>query len=495
MMKHSFLLFIGLIICGFTSAQSEEEKFVEVRDKLLYAIDYQGNNTNKPEVILSDYNKKIASTNANEIFIDQKAYKLLESAGVLDEGLALLIGHELGHVSRSSLHYTTFSVVPVDVKQYKKNPCDEKKCKEMEQFCDYFGCFAAYRAGYDIWAKAPQIFNALCADYDCKANELYKSKEERTRALEALEDSVKEMSDRFDTANALTLIGEFAEAHAYYQSIYEVFPSREIGNNIALTYLLESMLKFPDPVSCFVYPFELDHQTRLREGVRGDDEKAEKEAAYLVGQAIDILNEITGQYDDYTPALFNLGCAYLLDKQYDKAIRHFDTCVLKGNKDIEEKAALGKAIAVYFDEQDRTDLEKLKDTSTPNIREMATLNLQKIANGNCNEGNKNNSQNCSELSEFPPNIDLKAIESQTNKAKISFSHNDARLNIMHKSINDIEYQFCTPYSMIPLKSGVYYIYRHKKKYEYTTNTPGLTVLFKKGRVVEYFLFYKQNEWE
>ncbi len=496
-MKQLFLLFIGFIFFGSIFAQNASKdqvaKVKEVHEKLLKAIDYQGSKANKPTSTILGSGNRIASTDGNNIFIRPKVYKLLEKAKVLDEGLALIIGHELGHISESHPHQrASFSVVPLDIENYERSPCDEE-CKEMEQFCDYFGCFAAYRAGYNVWRKVEDIMNVLCVHYDCSANEVYKSKEDRIRALQALEKSVEEMSRKFDTANDLTLIGKHAEARTYYQSIHEVFPSREIKNNIALTYLLESLPNLPEPACCFAYPFELDHETRLQEGVRGEEEEEIQEAYRLVAKATATLDALTGRYPEYTPALFNLGCAYLLNEEYSRAMEYFDDCISGKSESVKQRAELGKALAKFLKKSDDKILLRQLAALDTDVGRMAALNLKRIEDKACENANAMVEHSCKRLLDFPPSGDLKVIPSPVGGSKISLNYNDPLLNLMDKSVADIERQFCTPYSIIPLKSGICHIYKHKKKYQYRPDIPGLAILFEEGKVVEYFLFYE--EWE
>lgn len=512
-MNHlKYYLFLALWLClsVFCFAQKDDPnykdldqlKLEEVRDKLLKGFGFQSSFV--PDIQFRDKSDHLAGYTKNIITIGGDAYNILKNRGLLDEGLALLIGHELGHFDLDTIfQHRQFSVMSLDMDNYLSAECDGQ-CQKMEAFCDYFGCFAAHRAGYDIWNKADEIIQVICETYTCTETNTHLSEQDRRDALRKLQKSVEDMSHLFDVAYRMTLIGEYEKAQKYYGIIEKTFPSREIKNNKALNTMLQGLSLMKGRMRDFSYPFELDNETRLREGVRAKSDEEAKKSERLINTAIQVLEPITGRHDDYTPALFNLGCAYLLADKTTMAKEKFG-CIRPVNKLMEDKVKMGKALADYIGTGDKTGLKYLeKNAATPYLKQAAKLNL--TSPKDISDKIQSDPQKCKDLNKYQsPKVHTSRklldtnIQFQPHQTSplycidntMTLYINDPQLQLMGKSKNQIESDSCTsPFSTIPSKSGVYYLYKNIDIVGNYDETTGLVIqVDSTNKVIEYFMYY------
>ncbi len=499
-----FLIFLSLSSFGHTSAVSkEDQKLKEVLNRLLAGLGYESKIN--PNISLIPTRTSPGKYVNNKIGIEEKVYLKLDSNGVLNEGLAFLIGHELGHFELDEKYtHNYFSVIPVDPKRYKEKPCTEK-CKEMEQYCDNFACFAAHRAGYDIWQKADKIFDAICSAYDCKGDHISDSKEGRLAIMKNLEESIKNMSNLFDLGNQLVVMGEYTQARNCYDTIAKNFPSREIKNNLALSYMLESLEHITKQPNCwFAYPFELDHETRLNEGVRGTDEDDKKEFEDFTKSAIDILSSFEGLYSDYPPVKFNLGCAHILRGNTEDARYYFEKCLPSGESVLSEKAQFGIALTkVMIDSSDTKDLNQLKYNATdPLIRQMSASTLHRIINKEviiesdkpgCSPSFRGiqKGMQAEERKVVSGSFFYKKEDECTYYKEQERSVRICSETSFPNSIREVNqlFQVEEPSNMIPLKEGAYYVYKCPSDYVNPTRTKGVLIQTNKnGKIINYSSF-------
>jgi len=492
-----------LPVCCFSQCETDDEcKLQEVLNKLLDGLDFQ--KTTLPIIKFKGSENRTATYGSNIIRVERKAYNTLKNSNLLDEGLALVIGHELGHLSLDpNSKHAPFSVVPFDMNNYKSQQFDDED-KKMEDFCDYFGCFAAHRAGYDIWNKTAPVLQTLCKAYGCKKSTSHHTNLDRVKILDNLQKTVEDMSHIFDVAYKMTLIGEYQKSQACYEIIEKRFPSREIINNKALNQLLEGLTLVPEPMNRFSYPFELDNETRLREGVRAKDKEEAKKSKQLISTAIQTLKPVVSKHPEYTPAIFNLACAYLLADDLENAEMHFNACIFNTDIVLQHKAKMGKAIIEYISYKDTSELEWLEmNATTKHLRDMAKLNLRHKERSNTKKSSGPKNKKFDKYSHqksvgsrklFDSNI--RYIESETTPIysfdKMILQINDTQVCAKGYSKNQIEdYLNTPPYSSIPTKSGTYYLYKNKTIFRNNSETIGLVVLIddQSKKVVEYFMFY------
>ena len=124
------------------------------------------------------------------------------------------------------------------------------------------------------------------------------------------EAKLKKLLDLFEMANFLVALEEYDDALEYYYKVLEDFQSREIYNNLGVLSTLSAMKRFAPTENPYAFPVELDVESRMRTGSRGDNGKDFREEKLL--EAIDFF-EKARQYDSFYPiAYLNEGCAHAL---------------------------------------------------------------------------------------------------------------------------------------------------------------------------------------
>lgn len=128
----------------------------------------------------------------------------------------------------------------------------------------------------------------------------------------------------FEAGHGLLLIGLYEEAGRCFDHIAQTFPSREILNNAGVARVQEALTLFPEGELRFVYPLELDAQTRLRQvGDKADEATWEEDdferRARLLEEAQVSFESARERDETYGPALVNLACVLDLQGKHEDA--------------------------------------------------------------------------------------------------------------------------------------------------------------------------------
>ena len=249
-------------------ANNCEERTREIYLKLVNSI---GNKFDlPPELYLLDSNKKVAYINDEGIFIERKLIQLFCDKPSFEANIAYILGHELAHyylehnwMKNSGLGYSNSLGIFIDEKAYSK---EQRKIAESQ--ADLFGGFYGQIAGYSVLESAQETLKILYHDYQIPEEiKGYPSLNERYQIIESNLEKAKNLSHLFHFGNVLLSTGHLAQAKDCFEIILKnKFTSREIYNNLGLTYLLFAIKSLAPPFSKVFYPVYLDRQTRLNTG-------------------------------------------------------------------------------------------------------------------------------------------------------------------------------------------------------------------------------------
>ena len=260
---------------------------------------------------------------SHQLLLGEQAYDLCLAQGPdFLNALAFLLGHELAHFYRDHGPIQDFGHRFADLEMGKTlrvfNPVQQLK---QEAEADYFGGFAGHLAGYNPLANAPSFLAAIYASYALEDNlQGYPALSERQVIAQEAAESLQQLVPIFDAGHGLLLLGQYGAAFRCFAHISLTFPSREILNNAGVARALEALDLFEAQSLRFVYPFELDAQTRLGNGTKAGQSgmMANELRLRLLTEAATWFTKARRKDKIYAAALINQACvASLLDEPDD----------------------------------------------------------------------------------------------------------------------------------------------------------------------------------
>ena len=267
-----------------------------------------------PRLKLVDAERSVAWCKGDEIGLEVKAYDLCTTFGPDSlNALAGILAHELTHYYEkhawAEMFAADFSALPSATEVAK--PEDHL---QQEIQADHLGGFLAYAAGYRTLGVMPTFLKKVYEAYGFTENMLgYPSLSDRiTMATTAME-RCQELIHVFEAANYLLALKDYQAAQQYYQYILKDFQSREIYNNLGVTLTLQAITLFQKAEVPFIYPVELDGDSRLSRGNRGTpSQQAPLDKETLLTSAAEHFKTAIILDKDYTLAYLNLANVYVL---------------------------------------------------------------------------------------------------------------------------------------------------------------------------------------
>jgi tetratricopeptide (TPR) repeat protein len=296
----------------------------------------------------------------HEIDLDERAFDLCESMPDRDGALSVLLGHELAHYYGHNGWTQEFgNTIPDDLAGQLKilSGPDRLQC-EMQ--ADYFGGYYGYLAGYNTLGEFPKLIEAIYRKYDSMPG--YPTLSEREAIANQAQEKLARLIPVFDAGNVLLALREYDSAAFCFDTIAADFPGREILNNagVARAQAALSLLRADASLTKFVYPFELDADTRLRLqeiSARGLDDETRLKAYALLIDAERCFDEAKTKDPQYAPAYVNLAGVYDLLGEEELAAAFADKAgkVSADWSDTQSAANAKIMLAIVDARQDKSD--------------------------------------------------------------------------------------------------------------------------------------------
>lgn len=275
-----------------------------------------------PTLVMSDNNKSIAkyNPNGNKIEFEYKAYQICQKMGKDSlNAVAYILSHELGHYYRdhkwlSDVGSSYAGSELGDKLEAARESIDTTIRYETE--ADEYSCFYSKIAGYSI-INAPQLLDSLYKGYSFpnKMNR-YPSLDDRKKIALTIEKQTSELYRLYDIASIMMLKGEYRCASILYKNVLNKrFGSREIFNNIGVSYVLEGLKYASDEYKDLVFPFSVDLSSRLSENLRGSDQTDSLKAASYFNRAKEMFEKSKKLDGNYLPAKINLAIVSALNSE------------------------------------------------------------------------------------------------------------------------------------------------------------------------------------
>jgi hypothetical protein len=276
-----------------------------------------------PTLVMSEKSKSVARyvPNGNKIEFEYQAYQICRKMGKDSlNAVAFILSHELGHYYRdhkwlSDVGSSYAGTELGDKLELARESIDTTIRYETE--ADEYSCFYSKIAGYSI-LNAPQFFDSLYAGYSFpdKMN-LYPSLKQRKEIASTIEKQTSELYRLYDIASIMMLKGEYRCASILYKNILNKrFGSREIFNNIGVSYALEGLKYASDDYKDLAFPFSIDLSSRLSENLRGAGQTDSLKAASYFNRAKEMFEKSKKLDGNYLPAKINLAIVSTLNNEF-----------------------------------------------------------------------------------------------------------------------------------------------------------------------------------
>lgn len=264
------LLFILIILSNLTYAQNCEKRVKEIFNDLIEGI---GNNSIYPPTLeFSDEERSVATMGNYTITVERKVINIFCGQDNFDDKLAYILGHELAHhylshswMANTGLGYSSSigNYIEENSPMYSK---DQRKLSESQ--ADLYAGFYGMISGYNTLANAKQTLESVYDAYKLpKVISGYPSYDERIEIIDSKIDNANDLALVFEMGNILLLNKNYELSKYCYEFILKQFNSREIYNNLGLSYLLYGVSISDESINSLLFPISLDQTTRAKVSV------------------------------------------------------------------------------------------------------------------------------------------------------------------------------------------------------------------------------------
>jgi hypothetical protein len=382
---YSIINLICLILLFSLNSHAQSKTYIEKLVNTVY------NNLNEaigdgshdiPTLVMSENTKSVARyiPNGNKIEFEYQAYQICRKMGNDSlNAVAFILSHELGHYYRDhkwlSVVGSSYAGTELGEKlELAKESIDTTIRFETE--ADEYSCFYSKMAGYSI-INAPQFFDSLYVGYRFpdKMNR-YPSLKQRKEIALTIEKQTSELYRLYDIASIMMLKGEYKCASILYKNILNKwFGSREIFNNIGVSYALEGLKYASDEYKDLAFPFSIDLSSRLSGNLRGSDPADSLKASSYFFRAKEMFEKSKKLDGHYLPSKINLAIVSALNNDFRFAYYQLSELEeIKTNNPSEKlRIEYTRALIDYVSRKEHA-IDKIKTLALDNHLALITLN-------------------------------------------------------------------------------------------------------------------------
>lgn len=284
----------------------------------------------KPTLVINKEDGYIASFNPDlvQVVLDEKAYDLCSSFGKDSlNALASLLAHELIHYYEEHDWNRNFAKENAGLETTQQLERLQEGLKQETQ-ADYNGGFLAFSVGYNTYGIMPQLLKKAYKAYDLPEDlPGYPSLTERLKMVDGAMEKLRDLQIVYETANLLTILGNYADAAMYHRYILQSYQSREVYNNSGVNAALAAIGLFEPTELPYVLPLELDPKSRLF-SIKNNDEEKENRKNALLNSALEQFDRALVLDENYATGYLNKACVLALKGAWEDA----EYVIRKGKK-------------------------------------------------------------------------------------------------------------------------------------------------------------------
>lgn len=274
-----------------------------------------------PTLVLNKKDGNIASFNPDKIqvVLDEKAYDICVTFGKDSlNALAALLAHELIHYYEKhdwTRHFAMNNESLETARQLER--MGEGLKQETE--ADNLGGFMAFSVGYNTYGIMPELLKKAYKAYDLSENMPgYPNLTDRLKMVEGAMKELQGLQIVFETANLLTVLGNYADASVYHRKILQTYQSREIYNNAGVNAALAALAMVEPGEMPYVLPLELDPKSRLY-GIKNNDLEKDARKNALLKSALEHFERALALDENYATGYLNKACVLTLKGEWEDA--------------------------------------------------------------------------------------------------------------------------------------------------------------------------------
>ena len=262
-MKYLFVILV--LLSSLCHSQNCEDRVEEIFNDLIEGI---GNNSiYPPSLEFSDDERSVATMGDFTITVERKVINLFCGQENFDDKMAYILGHEMAHHYLSHSWMANTGLGYSDLGNYieENSPMYSKKQRKLsESQADLYAGFYGMISGYNTLAHAKETLQAVYKAYGLP-NEIsgYPTFSERLEIIDSKIDNASNLALLFELGNVLLLDKEYELAKYCYEFILKQFNSREMYNNLGLSFLLYGVSISEEPINGLVFPVSLDQKSRV----------------------------------------------------------------------------------------------------------------------------------------------------------------------------------------------------------------------------------------
>ena len=312
-MKKIILLLLLPLLC-FSQTEEKSEECKIIYNNIINAI---GNsNPEKPQFVFSSTTGRPAFIRNNKIYFEEKTYDALSVLGEKHkDGIAFILAHELAHhyLRHVWMKEAGYGFKDTEIGQTLIN-FDDRLVEETQ--ADLYAGFFSHIAGYKSLSIADKVLDIVYNTYQLDSNSTgYPSLYERKKISESKKEQLQELTDVFNVANLALLSKNYSIASKCFTFIlYEGFTSREIYNNLGITFVYQALELLDKEKYKYYFPTSLDLNTRAKiEKTRGlGIEDNILKATELLENSIERFDKAILLDNEYTNARANKSVSLML---------------------------------------------------------------------------------------------------------------------------------------------------------------------------------------
>ena len=257
-LKRTTIFVVSLLLFNWGKTSSSQHIAQEVLSQIYYSI---GNfQTPLPTLEIVPTKEFMAAYHPtkNKILLEQQAYDVCQSFGKDSlNALAFLLAHELVHSYQKEGWASNFF-------SYDKHG---DSSHHIEKSADVQGALGARLAGFNNQNLLSPLIQRLYERYELIGVQMegYPSMEERQSTTKEVSEMVENLWHIYQSGNYLSVLGRHQMAAECYRYILDFYVGKEIYNNLALQYAQVAMTFSGKKVDPYLFPFELDTESRLRQ--------------------------------------------------------------------------------------------------------------------------------------------------------------------------------------------------------------------------------------
>ncbi len=429
---------------------------------------------------------------SNKIQIEEKAMQICASFGSDKEAaIAFIIGHELAHAFQDHLHDDeNTSFIAYDKVATK---CSKHILQKKEHEADIFGAFGAYVAGYKIHRVFPAILNKIYDGYSLTDTKLvnYPPKEVRNQSAEKVKKQVDSLIVLFDAGTKLSLLGEYDLSAQCYENIIDSYKGSEVVNNAGVNYLLEAIHTPEYNIDPFVFPIEINTNTRLQKAKKTGDSKdlnpeEMSKRIELIEKGQALFKQVLAQDQNNPSTVNNYAISLALLENYHEALGFLQTKRL--NIDFEDfpsllltEALIQNLLGAKASSPMQT-LKNLMDSNDDRIKDLAAMNLA-IAKGEQDVSTSLNPTICSfETLDFNDLSSMKHYAGKQSNINSSLRFqsldlkNEAKSNVLFFDNHQAEHFLITDHSSADIGATIGSVYNQNAPIKSCKTTDGVSII-------------------